>query len=239
MKSKIVVVSGGTNKTGRAIAERLAETGARIIIADINLINAEVVVQHIISRYKTAATAISLNKTGVNSILSALKEINDTWRSVDVWINAAQMPVAFEMEDMDQEEWKALACKMEKETMSNCREVAAHMMSTCKRGIIINVVPLSAHAVSHAYENGSGGHHNLLNETRMLSEELKAQGIRLFTVAPVLPGNPSSQGPERESEYPTADDVAMLVLYCISILSMETTGEMLLLKGKKILTSTK
>lgn len=235
MKSRIIVVSGGANKTGRAIAERLAETGARIIIADINLINAEVVVQYIISRYKTEAAAISLNKTEVNTILSALKEIDDSWRNPDIWINAGQLPSLFALDDREEDQVQVVTYKAEKEALASCREVAKHMISSGTSGIIVNVVPLCTEAVEHTRDNSAVMEQYLTLETRSVSEELKVHGIKVFTVVPLFPSLLRT-GAASDGEQPLADDVAMLVLYCISMLSLHTTGEVLWLKGKKILT---
>jgi NAD(P)-dependent dehydrogenase (short-subunit alcohol dehydrogenase family) len=84
LKNKVVVVAGGSSKTGKAIAEKLAQTGASIVIPDVHLINAEIVVQHLMEKYKTAAAAVGPNIDEIRSVVATLKESEE----IDLWVNA-------------------------------------------------------------------------------------------------------------------------------------------------------
>jgi NAD(P)-dependent dehydrogenase (short-subunit alcohol dehydrogenase family) len=84
LKNKVVVVAGGSGKTGKAIAEKLAQTGACIVIADVHLINAEIVVQHLMEKYQSAAAAVGLNIDEIRSIAATLKGRD----GIDIWVNA-------------------------------------------------------------------------------------------------------------------------------------------------------
>ena len=84
LKNKVVVVAGGSNKPGRTIAEKLAQTGASIVIADVHLINAEIVVQHLMEKYQSAAAAVGLHISEIRSVATTLKGEE----GIDIWVNA-------------------------------------------------------------------------------------------------------------------------------------------------------
>lgn len=96
LKNKVVVVAGGSNQPGRAIAEKLAQTGASIVIVDVHLINAEIVVQYLIEKYKTAAAAVGPNIDEIKSIVAKLQEGKV---SIAIWVNAGLLNK--EVEEID------------------------------------------------------------------------------------------------------------------------------------------
>jgi NAD(P)-dependent dehydrogenase (short-subunit alcohol dehydrogenase family) len=88
LQNKVVVIAGGSNQPGRAIAEKLAQTGASIVIADVHLINAEIVVQYLIEKYKTAAAAVGPNIDEIKSIVAKLKPLDEGQGRIAIWVNA-------------------------------------------------------------------------------------------------------------------------------------------------------
>jgi NAD(P)-dependent dehydrogenase (short-subunit alcohol dehydrogenase family) len=88
LRNKVVVVVGGSNKPGRAIAEKMAQAGASIVIADVHLINAEIVVQHLREKYKTAAAAVGPNIDDIKSTAAKLIPEEKGKGTIAVWVNA-------------------------------------------------------------------------------------------------------------------------------------------------------
>ena len=236
LKGKVAVVAGGSNRTGRAIAERLAESGARVIIADLNLINAEVVVQAIIDKYRTEATAVSLNTMENNAVATTIRAISENWGNVDVWVNAntiflyQQAPVISE-EEPDYRKDSSL-----QEILISCREVAGHMIASGKKGIIVNIVPVSHFAGVSVLSDPGTSQSSVAAFTKSFSEVVKIHGIKLFAVAPASMHKSGLEkaGGEACFEYTMPDDVARLVLFCISDLSHVMTGKVITLNGNKV-----
>jgi NADP-dependent 3-hydroxy acid dehydrogenase YdfG len=238
LKNKMVVVAGGVNSTGKAIAERLADAHARIIIADINLINAEVVVQAITDKYKTQAAAVSLNTAEVKAVITILKTIDENWGETDIWINTSNL--ALHSQGLTKHTFSDQSIdKCMKDLFLNSREVANYMVSRKIEGIIVNVISVSDYTALDGLPGDSGLDKYISNETISLSEKLKEHGIKLFTIAPVFSQKMQMEVPNPNAasvlNNPSPDDVALIVLYCISILSKATTGKMLRLSGKNIL----
>jgi NAD(P)-dependent dehydrogenase (short-subunit alcohol dehydrogenase family) len=116
LKNKVVVVAGGSNKAGRAIAEEMAQTGASIVIADANLINAAITVQHLKEKYKIPAVAVGPNIGEIKSITGE--------GSIDVWVNA----------------WSLNKNIHDFFALSN--EAASYIKKSNVEGMIINIIPV-------------------------------------------------------------------------------------------------
>jgi NAD(P)-dependent dehydrogenase (short-subunit alcohol dehydrogenase family) len=99
LQNKIVVIAGGSNKQGKVIAEKLAQTGASIVIADVHLINAEIVVQYLIEKYKTVAAAVGPNIDEIKAIVAKLKPFEEGQGRIAIWVNAGLLNK--EIQDID------------------------------------------------------------------------------------------------------------------------------------------
>jgi NAD(P)-dependent dehydrogenase (short-subunit alcohol dehydrogenase family) len=84
--NKLVVVAGSSNGAGKAVAELLAAAGASVIIADTHLINAEIVVQQLMDKFKTDAAAVSPNIKEIRALLESRFRTDDKIKNVDIWV---------------------------------------------------------------------------------------------------------------------------------------------------------
>jgi 3-oxoacyl-[acyl-carrier protein] reductase len=207
------------------------------------LINAEIVVQTITNKYKAEASAISLSIADANAVNSALKAISEKWGPVNVWVNTSNLfhrQEAFEMQDG---ELHHMISTNMKELFRGSSAVAHHMMRSGVEGIVINVISLKDFAALNGLSNLDEVEQYMTDETRALSDQFKKHGIKIFTIAPIGKGDVSDKEIEIEKrnlgEYTLPDDLAMLVVFCISILSRTTSGKVVRLHGKNILINTK
>jgi hypothetical protein len=213
LQNKVIVVAGGSNKAGKAIAEKLAKAGARVIVADVNLINAEVVVQQLMDKYKTHAAAVSLNLSEIKSLVATLKSTTDNSGCIDVWVNAV---------NKDIHDVFALSSDV------------ADFMKESQTGIIINIIPVTEWAKLTELPDGINADEYLSKITTSLSQKLLTRGIKLFTLSPVDVDQVFS-----DADQVLPEELAMLVLFCINILAQSTTGKLITLNGKQIFIDSK
>ena len=94
MKGKVAVITGSTRGIGRAIAERMAEHGAKVVISSRKADVCEKVANEITGKYgKGVAAAIPANISSKENLQHLIDETNRTFGRIDVLVcNAASNP---------------------------------------------------------------------------------------------------------------------------------------------------
>ena len=179
MHGKVAIVTGGSQGIGRAVAEGLADAGARIVIADLQ--GAE-----------EAAAAfpdgvgVSADVANEDDVRRLVAEVVDRCGAVDVLVNNAGLYASLEMRPFDQiplEEWRKVMDVNVASMVLMCREVVPAMQER-GGGKIVNIssgtpfrgVPFLLH-----YVTSKGA---IVALTRALAKEVGKDGILVNCVAP-------------------------------------------------------
>ena len=106
MKDRLAVVTGAGNGIGFACAEALAESGALVFIADIDMEAARAAANKLSDLgYETGWD--QLDVTDSSAVNACVKKIVDQYGKVDVLVNNAAHQMTFEtLEDIPDEEWE-------------------------------------------------------------------------------------------------------------------------------------
>ncbi|NPB08214.1 MAG: SDR family NAD(P)-dependent oxidoreductase, partial [Aquificae bacterium] len=89
LRERVSLVTGSTRGIGRAIAEKLAEAGSRVIITGTYGEKAKAVAQEIANKYGVETLGLEMNLLSEESIKKAFDEINSRFGGVDVLVNNA------------------------------------------------------------------------------------------------------------------------------------------------------
>jgi NAD(P)-dependent dehydrogenase (short-subunit alcohol dehydrogenase family) len=103
-KQKIAVVTGGASGIGKALCELLAEQGATVIVADLNLNGADKVVNAIKSKKQKAESAV-LNIADYDAVCAFVKQIAQEYGRIDYFINSAGIAIGGETWRFEKEQW--------------------------------------------------------------------------------------------------------------------------------------
>jgi 3-oxoacyl-[acyl-carrier protein] reductase len=187
LKDKVVIVTGGAQGIGRACALGMADEGAKLVVADINLAAAETTVGEIQGKGKEALAL----KTDVSSTVDTqamAKAAVERFGRIDVLVNNAAVFQRTKMAkapfwELDLSEWDRLIAVNLKGTFLCCRAVFPFMKAQ-KSGKIINVssgtffvgIPNQLHYVA-----SKGG---IIGMTRSMARELGDYGINVNCIAP-------------------------------------------------------
>ncbi len=104
-RDKVTIVTGGASGIGRAISEKMAAAGALLVIADINLAQAQIVAQQINSVGGRAEAV----QTDVSQYEQVKKLIDDTFAQygrLDYMFNNAGFAIVGEVQDLTIEHWE-------------------------------------------------------------------------------------------------------------------------------------
>ncbi|MGK0477944.1 MAG: NAD(P)-dependent dehydrogenase (short-subunit alcohol dehydrogenase family) [Ilumatobacter sp.] len=240
------MVTGGSRGIGEAICLRLAEAGAHVAIADLDADAAAATAAAVTERHGVECTghgANVLDRSAVGAVADAAVE---RWGRLDIWVNNAGIYPAARLIDMTDDEWDQTLDVNLKGTFIGSQEAARRMIAGGNPGVIVNMASISGLRSSR----GLRGHyvaskHGVLGLTKSLAVELGGDRIRALAIAPgtiMTPGimaeadvDPdwTAKIHEMGRGFPlgrlgTADDIARVVLFCASDMSMFMTGSAVL-----------
>lgn len=107
LKGRVAIVTGAGGVIGRAIAARLADEGAKVVVVDINLKGAEDTVQ-MITRSGGAATAMQVDITRKAEAQAMARRVLDSFGQIDILVNNAGMDHKEPIVEYDEEWWDRL-----------------------------------------------------------------------------------------------------------------------------------
>jgi NAD(P)-dependent dehydrogenase (short-subunit alcohol dehydrogenase family) len=187
-QKRVALVTGGARGLGRAIAERLAQTGARIVLADIQADLAAQTASEF-AKNKWDATALPLDVTSEASLASLYKEIDGKFGRLDILINSAgvlgldhgKRPL---VEEMSLDLWNQTINVNLTGTFLATRG-AIPLMKRGKWGRIINIASRAARMrTGLGNSNYAASKAGLLGFSRVLAGEVGRDGITVNCIAP-------------------------------------------------------
>lgn len=180
LKDRVALVVGAGDPLGRAAAVALAEAGADVAVATLRAGPQEIVrvnsVANEIWSIGRANTAIMLDASDANSVDAAVARTSSELGSLDILVNAADLPVAAPLDELTPDDWHTiLAANLLAPAMTS--RAAARVMKVNGYGRIINLVSvLAARGVANT-SSYAAAHAGVLALTRALSQEWARSGI--------------------------------------------------------------
>jgi NAD(P)-dependent dehydrogenase (short-subunit alcohol dehydrogenase family) len=241
LAGKRAVVTGAAKGIGAAIAARLAEAGASVVLGDIDPETAESTAAAISSRYDVTTVPAHLDVSDAASIEAVADLAVTRLGGLDVWVNNAGIYPATPLLAMSDADWDRVLDVNLRGTFIGCREAARRMIAAASPGVIVNVS-----SVAGVSGRGPGvahyvaSKHGIVGLTRQIALEVAPHEIRVLAVAPtiiVTPGVVDSRPPDTDmTQLLTSplgraglpDDVARVVLFCAGDLAAFMTGSVLL-----------
>jgi NAD(P)-dependent dehydrogenase (short-subunit alcohol dehydrogenase family) len=147
LQDKIGLVVGGANGVGRATAIRLAQEGAKVVIADLNEDGAAAVADTIRTAGGDAAS-VAADLRSAESIDAAVQFVVDTYGRVDLLHNVGFNPVLVTTKDLDiltteLDDYEEMLSTTLRGYVLSCRAVIPHMLEN-GGGAIVNTSSLAA-----------------------------------------------------------------------------------------------
>lgn len=244
------VVTGGAQGLGLAIARRLAEAGAQVAIADLDLDRAASAAAGIAEARGASTVGVRMDVSDSASVESATSRVVAEFGGVDIWINNAGVFPSASVLDMSDEQWDHVFAVNTRGVRNGARAAARHMP---KGGVIINVVSTAGfRGTAPGLAAYVGSKYAVRGMTKQMALELAPRGIRVLGVAPTFvptEGNsaavaaalaamgdagidasnvPSAMSQSLIGRVGTPDDIARVVLFAASDLATIMTGSTLL-----------
>lgn len=256
LKGKAAIVTGGAMGIGEAIAFRLAEAGASVMIADISLKAANKAVDGIKSR-GGKAEAIYADASSVDDARKVVQATVDAFGRLDILVNNAGIyPFSPALETSEVLWDKVLGINL-KGVFFFAQAAAQQMIKAGHGGKIVNIASIDAlHPTGNLvhYDASKGG---VVMVTKALALEFGPHKINVNAIAPGGIQTPGGQAqsatilkattmtPEELTKAFTAriplgrggepDDIAKVVLFLASSASDYMTGSLIVVDGGYLL----
>jgi NAD(P)-dependent dehydrogenase (short-subunit alcohol dehydrogenase family) len=182
LSDKIALVTGAAGAIGSAIAKRLTDNGAVVIVADIDVDGAQKVASHLPN-----AEACALDIRDIQSVDIAVAHIAERYGRLDILVNNAGVNTLAHRVTIDEfpaEEWDRIIGIDLDGLYIMSRAALAPMLAAAKGGRIVNiasVVGLAAMRLQSPFVAAKAG---MIHLTRSMAIELGAKGILTNAIAP-------------------------------------------------------
>lgn len=183
---RVALVTGGGGDLGVAIGERLAASGATVILADVDGGKAGEAADRLVSM-GLDAHGLALDVADDGSVTTVFAEVAQRHGRLDVLVNNAGVAARKPSVDLAAEDWtRVIAVNLTGTFL--CSRAAARIMMAGEGGAIVNVASImglvgNALYANPAYHASKGG---IVNLTRAHAVEWARAGIRVNAIAPTF-----------------------------------------------------
>lgn len=182
MQGRIAFVTGASRGIGRACALKLAEAGARVVLAARDLERLSQVAEEIRSS-GGQVYVVTVDMGSEESIRNAFKKTFDEFGPVDILVNNAGITrdgLAMRMKPAD---WEDVLRVNLTGAFLACQQVIPHMLRQ-RWGRIINITSVVGEAGNAGQANYVSSKAGLIGLTKSLAQELGSRNITVNAVAP-------------------------------------------------------
>ena len=180
---RTAVVTGGAKGIGKGCCELLAQSGAQVVVADMNFSGAQNVAKTLTEQGYSAA-AVQVDVSSVAEVRRMIKTAADTFGGVDILINNAGILHTTPIEEITEQEWdKIVAVNLK--SVFFATQAALPYMKKKGYGKILNLSSLAGRNGGIANGLGySATKAGIIGLTRGFASRLAKDGINVNAIAP-------------------------------------------------------
>jgi 3-oxoacyl-[acyl-carrier protein] reductase len=239
--AKVAVVTGSSRGIGRAIAERLAAGGAKVVV---NYRGNEAAADKVVAQIEAAggeAIAVQADVSDVAQAEALIDAAKKAFGRIDILVNNAGTTRDTLIMRMSEEDWDVVIDTNLKGTF-NCIKAVSRQMMRQKYGRIVNITSVSGIAGNAGQANYASAKAGLIGLTKTVAKELGSRGITCNAVAPgYVPTDLTASLPEELIQQAvdrtplgrtgTPEDMAAAVAFLASDDASYITGQILAVDG--------
>jgi len=248
LDGKVAIVTGAASGIGKAIAERYAREGAKVVIADLNLDAANGTATEIRSA-GGEARGVVMDVTSEDDVNAGVASTVAAYGRVDILVSNAGIQIVHPLEEFSYAEWKKMMAIHVDGAFLTTKACLPHMYKAGSGSIIYmgSVHSKEASVLKGAYVAAK---HALIGLAKTVAKEGAAHGVRANVICPGFVRTPlvDKQIPEQskllgiseddvikkvmlketvDGEFTTVEDVAEIALLFAAFPSNALTGQSL------------
>ena len=247
LEGKVALVTGAASGLGKAIADRFARAGARVVIADLDVDAAARAAGEIGS--KDRALGVAMDVTDEAAVNAGVAQAVEVFGAVDVLVSNAGIQIVHPLEEFSYAEWKRMMAIHLDGAFLTTRACLPHMYRA-RRGSLIYMGSVHSKLASVLKAPYVTAKHGLIGLAKTMAKEGAAHGVRANVICPGFVRTPlvNKQIPEQartlgiseeevvrnvmlkdtvDGEFTSLEDVAEVALLFAAFPSNALTGQSL------------
>ncbi|HAT4089690.1 3-oxoacyl-[acyl-carrier-protein] reductase [Clostridium perfringens] len=183
LKDKVAIVTGGTRGIGRAIALKLADKGANIVINYRNSDKEAEELKAILEEKGVKVLTVKCDISNFEDSKNLMNKCKEVFGKIDILVNNAGITKDTLIMRMKEEDFDSVIDVNLKGTF-NCAKNASAIMLKQRFGKIINMTSVVGIAGNAGQVNYAASKAGVIGLTKSLAKELGSRGITVNAVAP-------------------------------------------------------
>ena len=180
LSNRVAIVTGSGRGIGRAIALKLAEVGAVVVVTDIS--DAEPVAQEI-RKIKQKSLAVTADVSSSADVTRLVETTFSAYGRIDILVNNAGITRDQLILRMSEEDWDNVLTVNLKSVFLCTRAVLRHMIKQ-RWGRIISMSSIAGIVGNAGQANYASAKAGILGFTRSIAREVASRGITANAIAP-------------------------------------------------------
>ena len=228
MLEKVAIVTGATRGIGKAIAEKLMNQGASVVVIGRN--------QELLNEWTAqGVTAISADVRQSAQVDAVIQQVLDTWGRIDIVVNNAGITRDGLLMRMSDADWSSVIETNLTGVFHVCRAVIRPMIKQ-RQGKIVNISSVIGVTGNPGQSNYAASKAGVIGFSKALAKEVASRNILVNVVAPgfidtdMTSALNAMQREQIIEQIPlrktgTVEDVASLVYFLVSNENQYITGQ--------------
>ena len=241
LSNKVAIVTGSGRGVGRAIALKLAEVGATVVVNDIGEAGPVESVAEEIKAMSRQSLAVLADVSSSPDVARLVETTMATYGKVDILVNNAGITRDQLLVRMSDEDWDKVLSVDLKSVFLCTRAVLRHMIKQ-RWGSIISIASIVGVVGNQGQANYASAKAGIIGFTRTVAKEVASRGITANAIAPGFIDTDMTQrlGEDRKQEikrripvnyFGSPRDVAEAVAFLASEEARYITGQVLNVDG--------
>jgi 3-oxoacyl-[acyl-carrier protein] reductase len=180
LANRVAIVTGGGRGIGRAIALRLAEAGADVVVNDVEPV--EAVIKEIKAMGRQALPVLA-DVSSAAEVEKMVAEAIAAYGRIDILVNNAGIARDQLLLRMTEEEWDSVLAVDLKSVFLCTRAVLKYMVKE-RRGRIISISSITGVVGNPGQANYAAAKAGIIGFTRTVAKEVASRGITVNAIAP-------------------------------------------------------
>jgi len=183
LQDKVCIITGAARGIGEGIAKRYVQDGAKVVVADLSLEQAETTAKKLSNIGPGEAMAIEMDVTSEQAVNNGVQTVVDRWGRVDVLVSNAGIQIVHKTENYPLDHWRKMLSIHLDGAFLTSKACLPHMYKQGSGSIIFmgSVHSKEASPLKSAYVTAK---HGLLGLSRVIAREGGEHGIRTNVICP-------------------------------------------------------
>ncbi len=184
LAGKVAIVTGAASGIGRAMAQRFAAEGARVVVADLDQDRTTAVAAEIAAETQGRVLGVAMDVTSEDSVDRAVARAIETFGSVDILCANAGNQIIGGIHELAFSDWKKIMAVHLDGSFLTTRACLRHMYAAGKGGTIIYTGSVHSKLASLLKAPYVTAKHGLLGLCKAVAKEGAPYNVRAHVICP-------------------------------------------------------